>query len=231
MVIDPDDWHYGDGTAPLVYSIYVSKKAYGYTTILKEFYMSRREPTSDTESLHYVWTDSVDLTKSKSYETERNDDGNQVFLFCGKEVYEKLDCGNTSATRDIVTGMLGWLAQGDRGDAGSVEVNGWYEAPTYCWSDPSCSDAGDGDITSAIVSLDAGLEDSFREDIDLYFKDISGLDAEALKTMDIDAIIEKCREVKGENKNWNISTKKVYNKFPKLLAEELYSELDGKDIL
>ena len=193
--------------------------------------MGYRQPTSDTESLNYVWTDSVDLTKSKSYETEHNDDGNEVFIFCGKEVYDKLGCDNTSATKDIVAGLLGWLAQGDKGEAGSVEVNGWYEAPTICWSDPSCSDAGDGDITSAIVTLDKGLEDTFREDIDLYFRDISGLDAEALKDMDIDAIIEKCREVKGENKNWNASAKKVYTRFPKLLADELYSELDGEDIL
>ena len=193
--------------------------------------MSRRQSTSETEDLKYVWTDSVDLSKSKSYETERNEDGNAVFIFCGKEVYDKLDAGNTSPTRDIVAGLLGWLAQGDTGDAGSVEVNGWYEAPTICWSDPSCSDPGDGDTTSAIVSLAGGLEDSIRTDIDLYFKDISELDDEVLKTMDIDAIIEKCREVKGENKNWNASAKKVYNKFPKLLAEELYSELDGKDIL
>lgn len=37
--IDPDDWHDGDGTAPLVYFIYVSKRAYCYTTILKEFWL------------------------------------------------------------------------------------------------------------------------------------------------------------------------------------------------
>lgn len=193
--------------------------------------MGYRQPTSDTESLNYVWTDSVDLTKSKSYEAERNDDGNEVFIFCGKEVYEKLDCGNSSATKSIVVGLLGWLAQGDKDEAGSVELNGWYESPTICWSDPSCSDAGDGDITSAIVSLDKGLEDAFRADIERYFNDISELDADTLKDMDIDAIIEQCRVVKGENKNWNASAKKVYNKFPKLLAEELYAELDGKDIL
>ena len=50
--------------------------------------MGYRQPTSDTESLNYVWTDSVDLTKSKSYETEHNDNGNEVFIFCGKEVSE-----------------------------------------------------------------------------------------------------------------------------------------------
>ena len=193
--------------------------------------MSRRQSTSETESLNYVWTDSVDLTKSKSYEAERNDDGNEVFIFCGQEVYEKLECDNSSATKDIVAGLLGWLAQGDKGEAGSVEVSGWYEAPIICWSDPSCSDAGDGDITSAVVTLDKGLEDAFRNDIESYFSDISELDADKLKDMDIDAIIEQCRVVKGENKNWNASAKKVYNRFPKLLAEELYSELDGKDIL
>lgn len=40
-------------------------------------------------------------------------------------------------------------------EIGQVEEQGWYEAPSICWSDPSCSDPGDGDTTSAVLTIDA----------------------------------------------------------------------------
>ena len=39
-------------------------------------------------------------------------------------------------------------------EMGYVEEGGWYEAPSICWSDPSCSDPGDGDTTSARLTVD-----------------------------------------------------------------------------
>lgn len=193
--------------------------------------MSRRCYDNDTQPLTYVWVDGIDLRSQKSFDVEYRDNDSEVQLFCGKELYDKLECDNSSPTKEIVADALRWLALFDPGDFGHVEVSSWYEAPSICWSDPSCSDAGDGDVTSALVELDEGLEDMFREDLKEYFKGKSELEYDQLKDMDMDAVIERCRIVCGADKHWSASAKKVLTKLPKFLAEELYSALDGTDIL
>ncbi len=193
--------------------------------------MSRRCYDTDTQNLSYVWVADIDLRSQKSFEAEYSDNDSEVQLFCGKELYDKLECYNSSPTKEIVADALRWLALFDRGDAGHVEVSGWYEAPSICWSDPSCSDAGDGDVTGVRVKLADGLEDMFRANLEEYFKDISELEQDQLKDMDMDAIIERCRVINNADKHWSASAKKVLRQFPKFLAEELYADFDGTDIL
>lgn len=184
-----------------------------------------REQTSNKETLAYVWTALVDATKPRDFETETTDDGHEVYLYCGHEVYNKFS--HNANAMSIIADLLGWLSNGDKGDAGEVTVNGWYEAPRFCWSDPSCSDAGDGDVTSMMVSLADGLEDSFRDDIASYFKDMASVDTD----MDIDAVIECCRAKRGMSTRWATAARRVVRMMPKVLANELYSKLNGTDIL
>lgn len=53
----------------------------------------------------------------------------------------------------------------DNFEVGYVEEEGWYESPTICWSDPSCSDPGDGDTTALKVTVDMNA-DSLAEYLD-----------------------------------------------------------------
>ena len=77
----------------------------------------------------------------------------------------------------VLLGECEWL------EIGSVKAEGWYEPPHYCWSDPSCSDPGDGETTSVTADLCSAddIYDAIKETLDeaiIYAFEAENLDHE-----------------------------------------------------
>lgn len=94
-------------------------------------------------------------------------------------------------------------------EIGYVEESGWYEAPTICWSDPSCSDPGDGDTTSARLTVDAD-EDTIGSTFDYYTESIEDWESdeqkaavlafyEKMKPVFVAAVLEALNKLDGDD--------------------------------
>lgn len=92
------------------------------------------------------------------------------------EVLVKNDLFDDLADKDTVETGLDAMAEASGNDydnfaVGYVDEEGWYEPPTICWSDPSCSDPGDGDTTALKVTVDMNA-DSLAQYIDGLIADM-----------------------------------------------------------
>lgn len=94
-------------------------------------------------------------------------------------------------------------------EIGYVEEAGWYEAPTICWSDPSCSDPGDGDTTSARLTVDAD-EDTVGSFFDYFTEAIEDWESdeqkaavlafyEKMKPVFVAAVLEALNKLDGDD--------------------------------
>lgn len=119
------------------------------------------------------------------------------------------------ADKDTVALGLGMLADAaeydpDTFEVGYIEEEGWYEPPTFCWSDPSCSDPGDGDTTSAKVTVDMN-EEGVVEYINSLIEALDESDAE------------------WDSAEQEAAVKAFYEKLKPRLAEEIMKALDSVD--
>lgn len=118
---------------------------------------------TNTTNLYYRYT--TDKTDLGCWYTETDRDDYVVVIRNGKDLREHCQQFGTAEVVDsFLPKLLKGLSDFGKMDAGSVEENGWYEPPRICWSDPSCSDPGDGGITSAIAKVDKGIMDSITTD-------------------------------------------------------------------
>lgn len=79
---------------------------------------------------------------------------------------------------DVVDSLLGKLFEAlekvGLSTAGTVSEETWHEPPRLNWRDPSCSDPGDGGVSSAIAHVDPAIADQIDTDLSevaLYLND------------------------------------------------------------
>lgn len=119
--------------------------------------MSRREYTSDDYTMYLKFVEEFD-GKATLLSTECDGCGDgYVNVHFNDELLERYKSyGTVEELKAILTDLSYVLGEYDCAEIGTVRVRGWYEPPTICWSDPSCSDPGDGESTATadLVSAD-----------------------------------------------------------------------------
>lgn len=118
--------------------------------------MSRREYTHEENTLYLKFVDGFDA-KASLVSAEWDGDDGYVNVKFNDELLERYKTyGTEEELKAVLTDLSSLLGECECSEIGTVKVDGWYEAPTICWSDPSCSDPGDGDssATADLVSAD-----------------------------------------------------------------------------
>jgi hypothetical protein len=187
---------------------------------------------TDNGTLYVRWVQNLDLSSEDDFATDYCLDDREatVDVFIGKHLHEALHLDDKAT--DVLMTALGWLECGDRIEAGTIAIDGWYTEPTYCWSDPSCSDAGDGDVDSLTLSVDAdGLVEALTDELREWLGDILKDSDEDLGKLSNDELAIKAREKLNESNEWLNAVKNIINNLPQVIADELVSELDEADIL
>jgi hypothetical protein len=122
--------------------------------------MSRREYTHEENTLYLKFVEGFDA-KASLVSAECDGGDGYVNVQFNDELLERYKpYGTEEELKAVLTDLSSLLGECECAEIGTVEVNGWYEAPTICWSDPSCSDPGDGDSTATadLVSADGIYE-------------------------------------------------------------------------
>lgn len=118
--------------------------------------MSRRAYTHEANTLYLKFVDSFDA-KASLVSAEWDGDDGYVNVKFNDELLERYKpYGTEEELKAVLTDLSSLLGECECSEIGTVKVDGWYEAPTICWSDPSCSDPGDGESTATadLVSAD-----------------------------------------------------------------------------
>lgn len=129
--------------------------------------MSRREYTHETNTLYLKFAEGFDA-KASLVNAEWDGDDGYVNVKFNDELLERYKTYGTEAElKAVLTDLSSLLGECECDEIGTVKVDGWYEAPTICWSDPSCSDPGDGESTATadLVSAD-DLYEAIKETLE-----------------------------------------------------------------
>lgn len=119
--------------------------------------MSRREYTCEDYTLYLRFVEEFDGKATLlSTECDGSSDGYVDVHFNDELLARYQPYGTVEELKAALTDLSYVLGEYDCAEIGTVRVRGWYEAPTICWSDPSCSDPGDGESTATadLVSAD-----------------------------------------------------------------------------
>lgn len=108
---------------------------------------------TETKQLYYRY--ETTKTDNGSVYTKAEGNAYVVVIRNGKDMRELCQpFGAAEHVDGLLDKVLGFMAGYGRQDAGTTDETSWNEPPRFNWSDPSCSFAGDGGVTSAVVYLD-----------------------------------------------------------------------------
>ena len=199
--------------------------------------MSRREYTSENDTLYLQFVEGFDAT-AQLLSTDRDCDGDgYVNVQFNDELLARYsEYGTVDELKAVLEDLSYVLGEYDRAEIGTVKVRGWYEPPTICWSDPSCSDPGDGDSTATadLVSADdiyeaikATLENAIIEVFEANNKAHEKYNRE--QPQSVEYMLAKYLEGVDDDKNINVAVyARVIQEIPWLCNDII--ELDGEEM-
>ena len=199
--------------------------------------MSRREFTSDDYTLYLRFVEAFDA-KAKLVSTECDGDSDgYVDITFNDELLERYQpYGTVEEVKAALADLSYVLGEYECAEIGTVKVRGWYEPPTICWSDPSCSDPGDGESTATLdlVSADdlyevikATLENAVIEVFEANNKAHEKYNRE--QPQSVEYMLAKYLEGVEDDNNINVAVyARVIQELPWLCNDII--ELDGEEI-
>lgn len=195
--------------------------------------MSRREYTHEENTLYLKFVDGFD-DKASLVSAEWDGDDGYVNVKFNDELLERYKTyGTEEELKAVLTDLSSLLGECECSEIGTVKVDGWYEAPTICWSDPSCSDPGDGDssATADLVSAD-DLYDIIKDTLENAIIEAfvaNNAANEKYEHQSIEYMLEKYLEGVGAEENINASVyARVVQEIPWLCNDII--KIDGEEI-
>ena len=199
--------------------------------------MSRRQFTSEDYTLYLNFVEGFDAKATLvSTECDGSSDGYVNVQFNDELLERYKPYGTVEELKAVLNDLSYLLGEYDRAEIGTVKVRGWYEPPTICWSDPSCSDPGDGESTSTadLVSAD-DIYDLIKETLENAvidaFVDNNNAHEKYNKEQpqSVEYMLEKYLEGVGSEENINVAVyARVIQEIPWLCNDII--ELDGEEI-
>lgn len=195
--------------------------------------MSRRAYTHEANTLYLKFVDSFDA-KASLVSAEWDGDDGYVNVKFNDELLERYKpYGTEEELKAVLTDLSSLLGECECSEIGTVKVDGWYEAPTICWSDPSCSDPGDGESTATadLVSAD-DLYDIIKDTLENAIIEsfvANNTANEKYEHQSIEYMLEKYIEGVGAEEIINASVyARVVQEIPWLCNDII--KLDGEEI-
>jgi hypothetical protein len=204
--------------------------------------MSYRKHSSETKTLYLTFTDGfVEESAVVECDGHTDDDSFVNVTFTPKVRDALVEKGaGTAVEVEAVLNRLGFLLSEESwAEIGETDIQGWYEPPTICWSDPSCSDPGDGEITAIEVHLNdpSDIEESIKATIEtavIHDFEANNLAKEKYnpnEPQSTEYMITKALEGEEMLGEVNVAVYlKVIEVISGILADEIY-EVDGDNIL
>ena len=199
--------------------------------------MSRREYTSDDYTLYLKFVEEFD-GKAALLSTDCDGCGDgYVNVHFNDELLERYKpYGTEEELKAVLTDLSYLLGEYDCAEIGTLNVRGWYEPPTICWSDPSCSDPGDGESTATadLASAD-DLYDAIKDTLENALIDAFEANNKAHEKYNtehpqsVEYMLEKYLEGVEYEGNINVSVyARVMQEIPWLCNDII--KLDGEEI-
>ncbi len=178
------------------------------------------------------------------YEPKYNQRLGNVLWTCHNETsHYQLLVENSPRLRELFSGygrpetvgyVLDWLMKCmdetcETYEVGKVTENGWSTPPHYNFADPAAAYPGDGETTSAEVTLYGGIEDGMAEDVRYALCEMADDDAYGLSASD--AVARIIEQTPDAPEGFGDTLARIAADFAGRVSAELYGSLDGEDVL
>lgn len=199
--------------------------------------MSRREYTSDNYTLYLKFVEGFDANATLvSTDCDGSSDGYVNIQFNDKLLERYKSYGTVDELKAVLNDLSYMLGEDEGAEIGTVKVRGWYEPPTICWSDPSCSDPGDGDSTATadLVSADdiyEAIKATIENSVIAVFEANNNAHEKYNREQpqSVEYMLEKYLEGVEDDNNINVAVyARVIQEIPWLCNDII--ELDGEEI-
>lgn len=140
------------------------------------------------------------------------------------------DCGSPELVSYVLDLLLDYIeCTHDGYEIGYVTERGWSTPPHYNYSDPAAAYDADGEITSAVVTLEDGMDGYIYDDVMYALYEMAG---DEVREASLEDTIRKVVAVRTDApEGFGEVLAKVAESFAEKVAGALYSSLDGEDVL